>query len=213
MKVVDLSWPVTDGMVVFPGDVSPSVKTGATMEENGWRTKLLSMSSHTGTHMDAPAHMIADGKYMDELPNETFFGFALIADVRGCAGRRIELADIRVSSNKIAYVDFLLFRTDWSSKWGTEDYLSGFPTLSPLAAEWVSEQNIKGIGFDAISVDPVDSAACDIHKILLGSGLVIMENLRNLDQVGYMPFCLAALPISLVKQDGGPARIMAVLDK
>lgn len=213
MRVIDLGWPLTDGMMVFPGDMTPSIKDGATMEDNGWRTKLLSFSSHTGTHMDAPAHMIPDGKFLDEMPNETFFGFALIVDVMGCAGRRIELADIKVSSNEIANTDFLLFRTDWSNKWGTEDYFENFPTLSPLAARWLAEKNIKGIGFDTISVDPIDSKNNEIHKIMLGKGIVIMENLRNLDKVGYKTFCLAALPISLTRQDGGPARIMAVLEK
>ncbi len=213
MRVIDLGWPITNGMMVFPGDVIPSVENGATMEDNGWRTTLISFSSHTGTHMDAPAHILPEGKYMDEMPNETFFGFALVVDVRGCAGRRIELADIKVSSRDITNTDFLLFRTDWSDKWGTEEYLEGFPTLSPLAAKWVAENDIKGIGFDTISLDPIDSTTLEIHKILLGKNIVIMENLRNLDKVGYKPFCLAALPVSLQKQDGGPARIMAVLEK
>jgi kynurenine formamidase len=213
MRVIDLSWPITDGMMVFPGDVPPTVKKGATMEENGWRTTLVSFSSHTGTHMDAPSHMVPDGKNLDQLPNETFFGFGLVVDVRGCAGRRIELADIKVTSSEISGADYLLFRTGWSEKWGTEDYLKGYPVLSPLSAEWLSEKKLKGVGFDAISVDPVDSASNEIHRILLSSGLVLLENLKNLDKVGYRPFCMAALPISLEDQDGGPVRVMAVLEK
>ncbi len=213
MKVIDLSWPITDGMTVFPGDVPPTVKKGATMEENGWRTTLLSFSSHTGTHMDAPSHMMPDGENLDQLPNETFFGFGLVVDVRGCAGRRIELADIKVTSSQIFEADFLLFRTGWSEKWGTEDYLKGYPVLSPLSAEWLSEKKLKGVGFDAISPDSVDSNSNEIHKILFSSGLVILENLRDLDKVGYKAFCMAALPISLVDQDGGPVRVMAVLEK
>ena len=213
MRVIDLSWPITDRMMVFPGDISPFVKNGATMEDNGWRTKLVSFTTHTGTHMDAPSHMIAYGKNLDQLPNETFFGFGLVVDVRGCAKRRIELADIKISSSEISCADFLLFRTGWSEKWQTEEYLTGFPVLSPLSAEWLSEKNLKGIGFDALSVDPIGSASNDIHKILLSSGLVILENLRNLDLVGYRPFCMAALPISLIDQDGGPTRVMAVLEK
>ncbi|MDD4159991.1 MAG: cyclase family protein, partial [Synergistaceae bacterium] len=78
MRVIDLSWPITDAMMVFPGDTPPSVKKAATMEENGWRSTLISFSSHTGTHMDAPSHMIPDGKSLDLLPSETFFGFGLV---------------------------------------------------------------------------------------------------------------------------------------
>ncbi len=213
MRVIDLSWPITDGMMVFPGDIPPSVKKGATMEENGWRTTLLSFTSHTGTHMDAPSHMMPDGKSLDRLPNETFFGFGLVVDVRGCAGRRIELADIKVSSSMLSEADFILFRTGWSEKWGTEDYLKGYPVLSPLSAKWISEKRLKGIGFDAISADSVDSDSNDIHKILLSGGLVILENLRDLDKLGEKAFCMAALPLPLKDQDGGPARVMAVLEK
>lgn len=213
MRVNDLSWPITDGMMVFPGDIPPSVKKGATMEENGWRTTLLSFTSHTGTHMDAPSHMMPDGKSLDRLPNETFFGFGLVVDVRGCAGRRIELADIKVSSSMLSEADFILFRTGWSEKWGTEDYLKGYPVLSPLSAKWISEKRLKGIGFDAISADAVDSDSNDIHKILLSGGLVILENLRDLDKLGEKAFCMAALPLPLKDQDGGPARVMAVLEK
>lgn len=213
MRVIDLSWPLTDGMMVFPGEVTASVKKGATINNNGWRTTLFSLSSHTGTHMDAPAHLIPEGKTLDQLPNETFFGFGLVVDVRGCVGRRIELADIKATSSEISGADFLLFRTGWSEKWETEEYMTGFPVLSPLSAEWLSEKKLKGVGFDAISADPVDSASNEVHKILLSNGLVILENLRNLDKVGYRPFCMAALPISLIDQDGGPARVMAVLEK
>lgn len=213
MRVNDLSWPITDGMMVFPGDIPPSVKKGATMEENGWRTTLLSFTSHTGTHMDAPSHMMPDGKSLDRLPNETFFGFGLVVDVRGCAGRRIELADIKVSPSMLSEADFILFRTGWSEKWGTEDYLKGYPVLSPLSAKWISEKRLKGIGFDAISADAVDSDSNDIHKILLSGGLVILENLRDLDKLGEKAFCMAALPLPLKDQDGGPARVMAVLEK
>ena len=213
MRVIDLSWPITDGMMVFPGDIPPSVKKGAKMEENGWRTTLLSFTSHTGTHMDAPSHMMPDGKSLDRLPNETFFGFGLVVDVRGCAGRMIELADIKAASSRLPEADFILFRTGWSEKWGTEDYLNGYPVLSALSAKWISEKGLKGVGFDAISADPVDSASNDIHKILLSSGLVILENLKDLDKAGDKTFCVAALPLSLEDQDGGPARVMAVLEK
>ena len=213
MRVIDLSWPITDGMMVFPGDIPPSVKKGATMEENGWRTTLLSFTSHTGTHMDAPSHMMPDGKSLDRLPNETFFGFGLVLDVRGCAGRMIELADIKAASSRLPEADFILFRTGWSEKWGTEAYLNGYPVLSDLSAKWISEKGLKGVGFDAISADPVDSASNDIHKILLSSGLVILENLKDLDKAGDKTFCMAALPLSLEDQDGGPARVMAVLEK
>lgn len=212
MNVVDLGHPITDGMVVFPGDAVPSVKPGAAIETDGWRTTLVYMSSHAGTHIDAPAHMLADGKYLDEMPCEKFFGCAIVADVRGNVDRKIEVDDIKVSREDMECADFLLFRSDWCAKWDTEEYKTGYPTLSAEAAEWLTRQNLKGIGVDTLSVDTVDSSDCEIHKILLRGGLLIIENLCQLYKAGEAPFCLAALPLSLKKQDGGPARVMAVLD-
>jgi kynurenine formamidase len=151
-----------------------------------------------------------DGKNLDHLPNETFLASAWCR--REGAPEKDRTCRHKVTSSQISEADFLLFRTGWSEKWGTEDYLKGYPVLSPLSAEWLAEKKLKGVGFDAISADPVDSASNEVHRILLSSGLVLLENLRDLDKVGYRPFCMAALPISLTDQDGGPARVMAVLE-
>lgn len=212
MRVIDLGWPIQNGMIVFPGDREPSVELKTTVEADGFRSSMLHTSTHTGTHMDAPAHMVADGKFMDELPNETFFGFAQVVDARACAGRKIEVADIKKSVDDVRNVDFLLFDTGWNEKWGKEEYLYDFPILSEDAAKWIAAQQLKGIGFDTISIDPVDSMDNPIHKIIFAKNMVVIENLHNLEKVGEKPFCFVALPISLKHQDGGPTRAMAVLD-
>lgn len=212
MKVIDLGHSITNGMTAFPGDIPAAIKTEATIE-TGFRTTLISMNSHTGTHIDAPAHILKNGKYMEELSKETFFGFGLVVDVTKCAGRKIELFDIRTNATKnIDYADFILFRTGWSDKWNTKNYLSDFPVLSESTAEWLTKQGLKGVGFDTLSADDVYSKEMKIHKILLGAEIIIIENLCNLDKVGEKPFCMVCLPISLTKQDGGPARVMAILE-
>lgn len=212
MHVVDFSHPITDSMAVFPGDIIPSVKSHATMEKDGWRTTVMQFSSHTGTHMDAPAHMIEDGKTLDMLRNETFFGFGLVIDVQHCTGGQIELSDIKTHLNDVNFADYILLYTGWANKWGTDEYPKNFPVLSAQAAKWLTKQDLKGVGVDTISVDPVTSETSEIHKILLGSGLVIIENMTNLDKAGKKPFCLVSLPISLKNQDGGPTRVMGVFE-
>lgn len=214
MRVIDLGWPITEEISVFPGDLRPQIKMKSTVEADGYKSHSLSMSTHNSTHMDAPSHMVADGKNMDELPNEIFFGFAKVIDVSHCAGREIELADVKLSGKEMACVDFLLLKTGWSAKWGTEEYLKDFPVLSKDAAAWIASRDLKGVGLDVVSVDPVTSTDSAIHRILFGGkkDFVIIENMRNLDKVEGNPFCMVALPISLVEQDGGPCRAMAVLE-
>lgn len=212
MKVIDLSWPITNGTIVFPGDSSPDISVESTVERNGCATYRLSFNSHTGTHIDAPAHILASGKTLDELPSETYFGLAQAADVSHCAGRQIEAADIKASLKDVKSLDFILLNTGWSAKWDSPLYLEGYPVLSEAAAEWLTEQGLKGIGVDTISIDSVSAADNDIHKILMTKGLIVIENLRRLELVSDGPFCLAALPLPLERAEGAPARVMAVLD-
>lgn len=211
MRVIDLSWPIVGGMIVFPGDVSPSIKIKSTVERDGYTTRLLTASTHTGTHIDAPAHMLSGGKTLDQLPSETYFGFAQVVDATCCVGREIEIADIKASVGEIHSVDFVLINTGWSQYWGKPDYLLGYPVLSPEAAEWLAAYDLKGVGVDAISVDTVNTKTSVIHKTLMSQGLVLIENLRNLDQMPTEPSCFVALPLSLENADGAPARVMTVL--
>lgn len=213
MRVIDLSWPIADGMPVFPGDPAPSVKRVMTAEKDGAAVSLLTLGSHTGTHMDAPAHMAAGGRTLDELPCESFFGLALVADVSKLAGRRIERADITAPPAGIGSVDFLLLYTGWSAKWGDASYTRGSPALSEDAALWLAALKLKGVGVDAMSLDEAGSETCRVHKILLGSGLLIIENMRNLELLTAAgTFCFAALPLPFKNADGAPVRAAAVLE-
>lgn len=211
MKVIDLSHKLTDGMQVFPGDMPPRIEA---VEEYGFRSKNISISSHTGTHIDAPAHALAEGATLDALPCATFFGSAAVADVSGCAGREIEIGDIAVPEELLSSTGFLLLRTGYGGKFGSEGYMRGFPVLSAAAAEYAASFGLKGLGVDAISVDPIDSAECPVHKILLRAGMVIIENLRGLEELPCAePFFLTALPLPVKDADGAPARVIAALEK
>ena len=197
-------------MQCFPGDMTPEIER---LEADGFRTANLSLCTHTGTHMDAPAHLCSESVTLDMMPPETFWGLALLADVRGAAGRGIEISDIAPHADKLAEAGFLILRTGWEEKFGGEEYLTGFPTLSQEAAEYALSLGLRGFGFDTISADSVESEECPIHKTLLGAGALIIENLRGL---GALPagetFLLAALPMPLANADGAPARVMAVLE-
>lgn len=210
LKIIDLSRTITPGMQGFPGDITPRTER---LEFDGFRTANISLCSHSGTHIDAPAHLSSQSVTLDMMPPETFWGLALLADVRRAAGRGIEIADLAPHAEKLAEADFLLLCTGWGDKFGTEEYLADFPTLSREAAQYALSLGIRGFGFDTISADHVDSEECPIHKTLLGAGALIIENLRGLDALPVgETFLLAALPMPLANADGAPARVMAVLE-
>ena len=107
MKIIDLSRTITPGMQGFPGDAAPAIER---REDGGFRTASLSLCSHAGTHVDAPAHLSSQSVTLDMMPPETFWGLALLADVRAAAGRGIEIADLAPHAEKLAEADFLLLR-------------------------------------------------------------------------------------------------------
>jgi kynurenine formamidase len=111
--------------------------------------------------------------------------------------------------NQLKNIDFLLIHTGWSRYWGTDNYFSNFPVLTPEAAEWVAGIGLKGIGFDAISADSADTRTYPIHKILLGSDMVIVENLANLDQLHGGAFEFSCFPLYFQQADGSPIRSVA----
>lgn len=210
MKIVDLSRTITPGMQCFPGDMTPAIER---LEADGFRTANLSLCTHAGTHMDAPAHLCSESVTLDMMPPETFWGLALLADVRGAAGRGIEISDIAPHADKLAEAGFLILRTGWEEKFGGEEYLTGFPTLSQEAAEYALSLGLRGFGFDTISADAVESETCPIHRTLLGAGALIIENLRGLDALPEgETFLLAALPMPLADAEGAPARVTAILE-
>lgn len=208
MRMIDLSQPLHEGMPVYPGTPAPVFSTVTTVENHGYRVKKIAMNTHVGTHMDAPAHMLADGKTLDALPLEQFVGRAAVLDVRNCAGGVIGLGELQAQKELLAQADFVLFWTGWSRYWGQEQYLRQYPILTEEAASYLGKCQLKGVGIDAISFDAIDSKAFEIHQQLLAQELVLIENLTRLEEVqrGANFF---ALPLPLSEADGSPVRAFA----
>ncbi len=207
MKAVDLTYTVEEGMPVYPGTEPPKIIDATTVAVEGFAEKLLTLFSHTGTHMDAPAHMLKDGSCLDDMDVATFMGKAVLVDVND---RIVDVEDLIPFKSALDEGDYLILRTGWSRFWGTDDYFGPFPVLSEGAAKWVSERKLKGIGVDAISVDPVDSTTLPNHLILLGAGMVIVENLTNLEKLP-QSFTLLCLPLKIGHADGAPIRAVGLL--
>lgn len=210
MKVIDLSHTIAVDMPVFPGTSQPALTPALTIAEHGFAETMLSMVSHTGTHMDAPSHMIEGAPGLHSFSADKFFGLALIIDYPPCAGPSIELKPLQQMKDKIERADFVLFNTGHSQKWGKADYFSAFPILTREAAEYLVSFPLKGLGIDAISFDEVETANSPIHHILLGTGLILIENLTNLRQVQGEYCMLAAFPLKYENADGSPVRAVAL---
>jgi kynurenine formamidase len=212
MQIYDLTHDIHDKMPVFPGTEPPTIVEALTIEEHKNREKLLTMFSHTGTHMDAPAHMLLDGKTLDELPIEHYIGKGVVIDCRKVRNNEISLDLLKNYESKIDQADFVLFCTGWSIRWGEGSYFDEFPALTLEAAEWISQKNLKGVGTDVISIDLMSSEDFEIHQVLFKENLVVVENLREIDRLLDKDFIFSCYPLKIRDADGSPVRAVAIVE-
>jgi arylformamidase len=212
MRVIDLTHTISPDMPFYPGTEPPVFSRPCTLESHGFVEQKITLYSHTGTHMDAPAHILPRAPMLDALGISHFVGNAVVIDLRGLNKAAIDLEDLLPHEGAIEGNDFVLLCTGWSSLWGTNAYYEGFPSLSRDAAEWLSCFGLKGIGMDMISIDPPDTTTYPVHRIFMEKNTVIIENLANLEEVLGQSFLLCCLPLKIREADGAPVRAVAILE-
>ena len=211
MRVVDLTHPYDNGMPVFPGLPDPSFEAIANVEEDGYAMTRYSMLNHIGTHVDAPAHQIAGGDTLDEIGLERLVTDALTIDVsdRNPHGP-IPLAELEPELGKVRAGDIVLLYSDNARNYGTEAYWTGWSYPDADAASALIDRGISAVGFDGPSADPVDTTTFDLHRIWLGAGRMILENVANLDRLPERAQVVVA-PMKVARANGAPVRIFALL--
>lgn len=211
MRVVDLTHPFRNGMPVFPGLPQPSFEPIAKVEEDGYAMTRYSLLNHVGTHVDAPAHQIAGGDTLDEIGLERLVTDALTIDV---SHRRphgaIPLAELEQHLDKVRKDDIVLLYSNNARNYGGEAYWTGWSYPDAEAAQALIDRGVSAIGFDGPSADPVDSTTFDLHRVWLGAGRMILENVANLDQLPERTQIVVA-PMKVAAANGAPARIFALL--
>ena len=199
MTFIDLTHPIADQMPVFPGDPTVKVEQICSLPADGCRITALSFGSHTGTHMDAPSHMLTQGRTLSDLPPGTFFGRA-----------KVFPGEWDLSKEELSGLDYVLLSFDWEEKWGSDGFYQCWPVLSPENANLLASLPLKGVGVDTPSVDGL---SVENHLALLGSGKVILECLRGLKPLLGREFFLTALPLNIQNCDGAPCRVAACLEE
>ena len=211
MKVIDLTHTIRTDMPVYPGTEAPSFQPANSYEKDGFQETLLSMFTHTGTHMDPPAHLFAGRTTLDQFPPEQFIGRALVIDCRDLAeGEAITMDYIRRYRDQADRADFLLFYLGWDEKWGSDAYFGNYPCIDMEVLAYIKAGRYKGIGFDVIGLDPIADVDLTRHKELFRDmDIVNIENLKNLGQCGDGLFWFSCFPLKLENCDGSPIRAVA----
>jgi len=210
MKIIDLSHPIHPSIPVYPGTEPPSFAAMNTIEHDGFAEMKISMYTHTATHMDGPSHILQGGKSLDLFTADHFVGRAVIINAAQAVSGEIPADRLEPYLERLKDADFALIKTGWSHYWGQDRYFNGFPSLSVASAKRLAGLHLKGVGIDAISIDPVDNAALPAHHVLLGADVVIIENLTNLDAVKNEEVYFICLPLRISGADGSPVRAIAI---
>ncbi len=199
----DITIPITDNMIVYPGDRPVSFKRTHTIAKHGYNESEIECGTHVGTHIDAPVHFIEGGATLDDFSFELMVGTAEVIEIDAPMIDRAALE--KVSSNDWRVV---FFKTRNQTLWKLDRFSEEYVSLTPDAAEFLVEKGARFVGIDGWSIESFDAEPdYPVHKILLGNGAFIIESLflNNVRPGTYQYYCL---PLKLAKADGGPVRVI-----
>ena len=215
MKIIDLTLTVSDKIPTFPGSPQPNFIPWENIKEDGYNLEVLFLSSHTGTHMDAPHHFLEKGAKIHEISLKKLVSEAALIQCRKNGGQSITKTDIQKfekNHGKIENFSSVIFYTGWQKNLQKKYYFTKNPGLSVSAAKYLTSKKISLVGIDSPSIDLGKDPKFSVHKIFAKKGVLIVENLANLDKIKSPTFHLVVLPLKLKNATGSPVRAIAFID-
>lgn len=209
MAIIDLTQHLENEMARYPGIPEPSFRDIARVEEDGYAMSEYHLLNHIGTHVDAPSHQIQDGDTLDDIGLERLVTDAVTLDFREHEKGALSPADIEPHLDKLEPGDFVFICSGNDANWGDDAYWTGWCYPDADASRAIIERGVSGVGFDGPSADPVDTTTFDLHKVWLGAGRLIIENLSNLGQLPERTQVVVA-PMKVRNANGAPARVIAL---
>ncbi|MBI2147229.1 cyclase family protein [Candidatus Woesearchaeota archaeon] len=199
--IIDLTMLIDETTPVYPGDPKQEIRQIAAIKKEGYNEKRVAFNSHFSTHIDAPFHMLEDGKTLTDFPIETFVGDAVVIDVR-------DQREITEDLENIGNCDIVFFYTGHTEKRSEAGYFENNPVLSKATILRLIKKNVRIVGIDSFSPD---NAPWPLHKLLFKNDILIVENLVDLEKVAGKKFKCYILPLKIKDADGAPCRVIAVL--
>jgi len=208
-RIIDLT------LTLRPGMRGVACEPKFNFREHGWNAQTLHLYTHCGTHMDAPTHVEAGHRTIDEVPLSQCMGPAWLVKLDGIAPRAlITVGDLGGIATRFTPGDSLILRTGWSAFIDEARWRDELPRVSLELARWCVEHQVRLLGVEPPSVADVHDLPelIGIHRTLLGGGVLIVEGLTHLDEIVHEKFFFAALPLKPLRGDGSPVRAFAVED-
>lgn len=211
MKPIDLTLTISESIPTFPGSPKPQFPLWSTLKNDGYNLELLFLSSHTGTHLDAPYHFIKNGQKIHQISLARLIGKAILIKIKKTRNIPITKSDITLfekNNGKIPNHSSVFFFTGWQQNLKKDNYFTENPGLSVSAAKYLVLKKINLLGIDSPSIDLGKDESFSVHNILLKNNILIVENLTNLNKVP-KEFNFTILPLKLKDATGSPVRAVA----
>ena len=210
-KIFDLSVTLKTHMPLWPTNPLLSIAPIGIAARDGYNVESYSSVTHTGTHIDAPYHMIENMTTVDELPLGQLVGEGHMIKPK-LDGTEITLKQLESKWNEDFSGKILLINTGWDKKRGyNREFQYEFPGLALDTVDFLIKNKIKVIGIDTLGIEPFSHSDFKVHKALLSKGMAFIEDLAGLDQLKEgKKYLIAALPLKLFKASGSMARVIAM---
>jgi arylformamidase len=214
MNLIDLTHPLVNGQSAYPGASTPVFTWHSTFESKGRTSSNINMSTHSGTHVDAPLHFIPGGTSIDQLPLSSMCGDARVIDLSKCPHeeRLILESDFFSAAEDIRKGEIAIVYLGIDIHFGAPEFLAEMAALPTVCVQWLVDKGISAYGTDAYSVDLMDRGDFSNHKVLLGAGIPIIEALNNIGSLPKHSFFFAAFPLNLQGREASPCRAVAFPD-
>jgi arylformamidase len=214
MRVIDLTMRITPSIRVYPGSPQPSFIPWSKFDRHGYDSEAMFMSTHTGTHVDAPSHFKPGFASIDMISTDRLVCNAVLIRAEKSANQLIEEQDL---GNQISEGDAVVIATGWEKRSSSRNYMSENPGLSEQAARYLARKRVNAVAIDCPSIDGGADSRFIAHNILLSCNILVVENLCNLNRVtssrsrSSTTFTLIISPLKLGGATGSPARVLALL--
>jgi len=215
MKILDLTLTISDKIPVFPGSPHPHFIPWEKIKDDSYNLELLFLSTHTGTHIDAPHHFLEKGGKIHEISLKKLVSEAVLIKSRKKRNETVTKTDIQKfekKHGKIASFSSVIFLTGWQKNLQKKYYFTKNPGLSASAANYLASKKVSLVGIDSPSIDLGTDSKFSVHQIFAKKGILIVENLANLEKIKSSKFHLVVLPLKLKGATGSPVRAIAFVE-
>ena len=215
MKIIDLTLTISEKIPTFPGSPQPNFINWESIEKDGYNLELLFLSTHTGTHIDAPYHFVKKGQKIDQIVTKRLVTEAVLIKIRKGSDQAITKTDIQKFEKKFGKIDdgsTVIFHTGWQKNLKKKSYFLKNPGLTVSGGNYLASKKINLVGIDSPSIDLGINNKFSVHHVLAKNGILIVENLSNLEKIHSEKFHLIVAPLKLKNATGSPVRAMALTD-